>query len=86
LKIIQVFIYKSCILIFKGKSSAFKVEEYINKVENLLNPFVSNSILFSNVKSIKMNKTQLTSFFKNFQHRNLLEKELEIIQQKINSR
>lgn len=70
----------------KGKSSTFRVEEYINKLEGLLNPFLSNSVTFNNTKSVKMNKTQLTIFLKNFQHKNILENEMRIIQEKIKSR
>jgi len=33
-----------------------------------------------------MNKTQLTTFVKNLQHKNILEEELENIQEKIRSR
>lgn len=52
----------------------------------MYNPYVSNAMYWNNSKIIKMNKTHLTTFIKNFQHKNILEEELEIIQEKIRSR
>lgn len=69
-----------------GKSTIFKVEDYIKKFDSYYNPYVSNTIYMNNSKNIKMNKTQLTTFLKNYQHKNIIEEELNNIQEKIRSR
>lgn len=42
--------------------------------------------LFASNKTVKMNKSYLTTFLKNHQHKNLIEKDLEIVEQKLKSR
>ena len=54
-------------------------------INSFYNPIFSNSILKLN-KIIKNNKTQMTNFIKNHQHKKIISSELNIVEEKLRSR